>query len=337
MVSIVISVSERLDKFLNQDCTLHEIIFDFYLNFIPWINGQLWPLFALISVIFFTSRLANDSEIVAILSSGVSFKRLMVPYLISSCLLAAMFWYGKNYLIPRSTKVKNEFESKYFSKLQKQTLSNNVHFYVNPNEKVYIRYYKERDSTAYSFRLERFKEGNLVYILKSPKLKLKETPNVWTMQGYEERYFTGTSESFNLQKETHIDTALNFTPDDFVRHTKQMEMMTTSDLKDFIEIEKSRGLGSAKQFVTELQSRNASPFTLIILTMIGFALSSRKIRGGMGLNLAIGVVLGSLYVVLAQFSLVFANTLFSDSSIGVWIPNIIFSTVAVFLLFRASG
>lgn len=336
MVSVVIDLSERIAKLISQPCTLHEIVFDYYLNFIPYINGQLWPLFALIAVIFFTSRIANDSEIIAILSSGVSYYRILVPYLIASSIIAGLFWYGKNYLIPRSTKVKNEFETQYFTKSMKQVLSSNVHFFVNPNEKVYIRYYKEKDSTAHSFRLERIENGKLTYLLKASKLKLKELPDKWTTDSYEERYFDGDKEQYVIHKKTKLDTVFGFTPNDFVRHSKQKEMMTSGDLREFINIEKSRGLGAAKKFETELHRRNADPFTIIILTLIGFAVSSRKIRGGVGLNLSIGIILGALFVVIAQFSETFSTNLSMPPALGAWMPNIIFFIIAILLLRKNS-
>lgn len=336
MVSVVIDLSERIAKFLSMDCTWQEVIFDYYLNFIPYINGQLWPLFALIAVIFFTSRIANDSEIIAILSSGVSYYRILVPYLIASGIIASLFWYGKNYVIPRSTKIKNEFESKYITRSQKTVLSSNVHFFVNPDEKVYIRYYKQKDSTAHSFRLERIIDGKLTYVLKTNKLKLIEPPDRWGAKSYEERFFDGDRERFVIHKEAELDTTFGFTPDDFVRHSKQMEMMTTSDLREFISIERSRGLGTAKKFETELHRRNADPFTIIILTLIGFAVSSRKIRGGVGLNLAIGIVLGAIFVVVAQFSETFSTNLSLSPALGAWMPNIIFFVIAILLLRKNS-
>lgn len=336
MVSVVIDLSERIAKFISQPCTLHEIVFDYYLNFIPYINGQLWPLFALIAVIFFTSRIANDSEIIAILSSGVSYYRILVPYIVASSIIAGLFWYGKNYLIPRSTKIKNEFESTYLTHSQKQVLSSNVHFFVSPNEKVYIRYYKAKDSTAHSFRLERIEDGKLTYLLKAQKLKLKELPDKWTTDNYEERYFNGDNERYIIHKKTMLDTVFGFTPNDFVRHSKQKEMMTSGDLREFIEIERSRGLGAAKKYETELHRRSADPFTIIILTLIGFAVSSRKIRGGVGLNLALGIILGASFVVVAQFSETFSTNLSMSPALGAWMPNIIFFIIALVLIKKNS-
>lgn len=333
MVSVVMDIAERIQKLTSEDCTIQEIIFDYYLNFIPWINGRLWPLFALISVIFFTSRLAKNTEIVAILSSGVSFWRLSRPYLIASSFLALLYWYGINYVIPRASKVKTEFEATYLSKSERKTKSNNVHFYLNPKEKVYIRYYKKRDSTAHTFILERYdKYQRLEYLLKANKLKLHTYPNRWTLVNYEERHFNDLHEDFVIYKNESKDTTFNFSPDDFVTYAKQMEMMPTSDLRAFIQKERLRGLSTAKKFEVELHSRNADPFTIIILTFIGFALASRKVRGGMGFHLAFGVVLGSAFVIIQQFSETFSNNLSLSPALGAWIPNVVFASIAYWLI-----
>ena len=336
MVAVVIDVSDRIDKFIDQPCTLHEIIFDYYLNFIPWINGLLWPLFAMMAVIFFTSQMAKNSEIISILSAGVSYRRLMVPYLVSASIVAGLLWIGSNYIIPRSTKIKNEFESKYISKAQKKTLSNDVHFYLSPTEKVYIRYYRRKDSSAHTFRHETFDEnGELKEILKSSKLKLLEYPNKWQLENYEKRTFNGDLETMMRGGTDKMDTTFNFSPDDFVRHSKQMEMMTTGDLREFIKIERSRGLGTAKKFEVELYKRTADPFTIIILTFLGVIFASRKVRGGMGIHLALGIITGSLYVVLSKFAVTFSNNLSLSPLIGVWIPNIFFGILAIILFQRA--
>ena len=332
MVAIVIDFFEKVDKFLKDTVTTQEIILEYYLNFIPWINGLLWPLFALLAVIFFTSRLASNSEIIAILSSGVSYKRLMRPFLISACLIAGVHWVGKNYLIPKSNKIKGEFESEHIRKSNKKTLDDNTHFYLNPNEKVYIKYFRRYDSTANTFRLERFDEGKLTYVLKARKLKLKEKPNLWTLKDYEYHKFDGLQERMVINQGQTMDTTFNFTPEDFFRYSNQMEMMTTNDLRTFIEKEEGRGIDTATKFKTELYSRTADPFTIIILTLMGLAISSRKVRGGMGIHLAAGVILGSAFVIIQKFSMTFSINLGLHPLIGTWVPNIVFGIITIFLV-----
>ena len=327
--------AERINHFIGQDVTTREIVFDYYLPFIPWINGLMWPLFALLAVIFFTSRMASNSEIIAILSSGVSYYRLLVPFMISALIIASLLWYGNNYIIPNSTKVKNEFTAKYIKKSEQKTHSNHFHFFVNPDEKAYVRYYKKKDTVVNTFRLEKFKDGEIVEFTKAKKLTMKEYPNLWTMHDYEVRKCSGLQENLLIAKGAEKDTTLNFSPDDFVYYLKAMEMMTTSDLRSYIKQETSRGINAAKKYEIELFRRSADPFTILILTLIGVAIASRKIRGGMGLHLALGVTIGAAFVILAKFSATFVNNLSLSPALGVWLPNIIFSVVALWLLRRA--
>lgn len=335
MIAITIDFFEKVDKFMRDNVTTSEIIFDYYLNFIPWINGLLWPLFAMLAVIFFTSRMAKDSEVIAILSAGVSYYRMLVPFMVAATFIASLLWIGNNYVIPNSTKVKNEFESKYIKRSNKQTLSNDIHFYTQPNEKIYIRYFRLRDSTPQNFRLERFADQQLVYMLKARSLELKERPNLWTLNNYEIRTFNGLQESLVIGKGEKMDTILNFAPEDFIRYTKQMEMMTTDDLKTYIAAEQAKGIDTAKKFLVELHRRNADPFTIIILTLLGVAVASRKVRGGMGFHLAAGVVLGASFVVISKFSTTFSSNLSLSPMLGVWLPNIVFSIIAVVMIWKS--
>jgi len=333
MIAIAIDFFEKVDKFLKDTVTLHEIVFDYYLNFIPWINGLLWPIFVLISVIFFTSRMASDSEIVAMLSAGMSYRRIMRPFVISSVILASLLWIGRNYLIPQCTKVKNEFTSIHLKKSSRKALDDNTHFYLNPQEKIYIRYFRKSDSTAQNFILERFDEDSqLAFVLKARKLRYLSPPNNWRLEDYEYRKIEGMNEQLVLSHGGKLDTTFNFTPADFIRYKNQMEMMTTTDLRQFIQQEQERGIDTAKKYKTELYGRTADPFTIIIVTLIGLAIASRKVRGGMGLHLAAGVILGSAYVILSRFAMTFAINLDMPAMLGAWIPNIVFGVIAFFLI-----
>lgn len=333
--AIVMDFAERINHFVGQEVTTREIIMEYYLPFIPWINGLMWPLFALLAVIFFTSRMASNSEIISILSAGVSYNRLLVPYLFSAGILATILWFGNNYIIPNSTRIKNEFSAEHIKKSEIKTHSNNFHFFVNPDEKAYVRFYKSKDTSVHTFRLEKFKDGKLVDVLKAKKLTFKKAPNTWTMHNYERHKFDGLEESLVLNDGEEKDTIFNFSPDDFVYYAKEMEMMTTTDLKHYIDNERARGIDAARKYEIELYRRTSDPFTIIILTLIGVAISSRKTRGGMGLHLALGVVIGSAYVILAKFAATFVNNLNLSPGLGVWVPNIFFLIVAIYLVFRA--
>ncbi len=327
--------AERINYFVGGEATTREIIMEYYLPFIPWINGLMWPLFALLAVIFFTSRMASNSEIISILSSGVSYYRLLVPYFVSAMILATLLWIGNNYVIPNSTKVKNEFSAEHIRRSEIKTHSSHFHFFVNPSEKAYVRFYKSRDSSVHTFRLEKFDGAKLVQVLKAKKLTFKSPPNTWTMHDYEKHTYDGLDEQLILNHGETKDTILNFSPDDFVYYAKEMEMMTTTDLKNYIDKERSRGIGAARKFEIELYRRTSDPFTIIILTFIGVAIASRKTRGGMGLHLATGVIIGSAFVILAKFAATFVNNLNLSAGIGVWVPNILFSGVAFWLIYKA--
>ncbi len=332
MIAIVIDFSEKINKFLDADLGIMTVLTDYYVHFIPWLNGLMWPLFSLIAVIFFTSRIAKNTEIVAMLSSGISYYRIMVPYIVAASILAGLLWLGKNYVIPQSNKNKNDFEAEYVTRRTQKTINHDIHFFLKPEEKVYIRYYKTRDTTVQGFRLEKFQDGLLRKTLKAEKLLFKEAPTTWTIKDYEIRTFDGMDETVLIAKGETLDTILDITPADFVRNTKLMENMTTGDLKEYIQREKSRGLGAAKNFMIELHKRNSEPFSIIILTLMGMAIASRKVRGGMGLHLAIGIILGATFVIVSQFSATFSINLSMSPALGAWLPNILFGIVALILI-----
>jgi lipopolysaccharide export system permease protein len=335
MVAVTMNFFENVDKFLIPDISWKNIVFTYYLNWIPWINGLLWPLFALLSVIFFTSRLARDSEIISVLSSGMSYNRLLLPFLVAATFVSILLWIGNNYVIPNSSRIKNEFEGEYLRKSEKKTLSTDIHFYTSPNEKAYFRVYSSRDSTARNFRLEKFKNGKIIAVLKADNIKYKDKIKKWEMVDIEEHYFNGLSESLVIKKNQRLDTTLTFEPADFIRYNKQMEMLTSGELRDFIKAERKRGLDAAQKYRVELYRRTADPFTIIILTVIGVCVASRKVRGGLGWHLAIGVILGSIYVIVSKFSITFANNLSLHPGIAVWIPNVVFTFVSYYLYLKA--
>ncbi len=336
LIAVVIDFSEKVEKLLNPNLTLGQVLTEYYLNFIPWINGLLWPLFALLSVIFFTSRMAKNAEIISILASGVSYYRFLLPYFIAGSFLAALLWYGNNYVIPKSTKIKNEFESQYINKATKKSLGYNTHFFLNPQEKVYLRYYRSKDTTGTTFRFERFDDNkNLAYILKAAKITMHEAPNTWRLHDYEKRSFNGLKESVFNGKGKTLDTLLNLGPDDFMRNSKIMENMTSSDLREYIDIEKQRGLDTAQSMLIELHRRSADPVTILILTIMGASIASRKVRGGLGIHLASGVILGALFVVISRFSMTISSNLSINPALGMWLPNILFAILTIILISKA--
>lgn len=334
-VAVVMDLSENIDKFIRHELSVSTVLFDYYVYFIPWINGELWPLFAFLAVIFFTSRLARDSEIIAMLSTGMNYMRILRPMLLAGSLIAILHWVGENYVIPHSTFYKTEFENEYKKKV-KTALSNDAQFFISPQQKIYCNFYRKRDSTLSTFRLESFDdEGNLISMLKANKLKYNLEKDNWTANDYEIRSFNGKDELLVIGKGEKLDTALAITPADFIRHSKQMEIMTTPDLKEFVVAEKAKGLDSTNRYQIEAYKRSAAPFTIIILTLIGASIGTRKVRGGLGIHLAMGVSIGALFTLISKFAESFANTMSYAPLIGVWTPNIIFGLFSLYLLRKA--
>lgn len=335
MTAIVIDFSEKVGKFINESLTVREIMLDYYLNFIPWINGLLWPLFSLIAVVFFTSRMAKNSEILSILGAGVSYWRMLVPYLVAATIIAAILWFNNNYVTPRSTRIKNNFENTYIFKGNKKVSNENVHFFLAPDQKAFVRYFRLRDTSLMDFRIETFRDGKLYRILKAKRVKLKNLPDEWTLIDYSVRTIKGNREEYFNGKGMEKDTSLGFTPDEFIRYSNEMESMTSPELRAFIDYEASKGLGKSKKYLIELYRRTADPFTILILTLIGVSIASRKTRGGLGLHLAAGIVIGAAFVITSKFSVTFATSQQLNPLVGIWLPNIIFFLVAMYMVSRA--
>ncbi len=333
LIAIVIDFSEKVDDYLEDDIPAEAFLFDYYLNYIPYINSLLWPLYALIAVIFFTSRMAYNSEIISIFNSGVSFYRMMVPYLVSATIIAGMHFFGNHYIIPESNKGRIEFENTYIWKNNFENKTKDIHLFLNESEKIYIRRYSVRDSLGYDVTLEQFKDGALVSKLIGNRMEWNTEQQKWRIKNYRIRVMDGLEEEIIQGKS--IDTTLAIFPADLERRDNLKEAMTTPELLSFIDNEKKRGTGSHQKFEVERYRRTAEPFTIFILTLIGMAVASRKVRGGMGLHLALGAGLGGSYIFLSKFSMTFSTNAGLPPQIGVWVPNFIFIIITIYLLIKA--
>ena len=336
MIASIIDFSEKAKNFIEEPCTWDEILVDYYFGFWPYINALLLPLYALISVIFFTSRLATDSEIISILNAGVSFKRLLMPYMAAASLIAGVHLLANHFVVPIGNKSRLDFEHAYIWKHSDKGKTKNVHMFLGDREKVYIRYFSKKDSTAHDFRIEKFDEDlQLISYLHADKATWVDSTKKWRLRNYEQRTFRKTKEKFAVFKNKSIDTLLNLTPEDFVRFQNQKEMLASPELRYFIEAERGRGVSNTRIYEVELYRRTSEPITIIILTIIGVAIAARKVRGGIGLHLAIGIAIGAVFIFLSKFSVTFAvnNTL--PPMIGVWMPNIVFAGVAAYLMSKA--
>ena len=335
MISVIIDFSDKVEDFIEEEASIRQIIFDYYLNWVLWINGLLFPLGVLIAVVFFTSRMAFNSEIISIFNAGISFRRLMFPYLLAGGFLTALHLIGNHYVIPRANETHYNFQHTYIYKHSEKGKDNDIHLFVGPQKKVYVERYYKRDTSAKNLRIEKIENNQLTYLFKAGIAKWQGEPNKWKFKNYEIRTFNKNKESLLIAEGEELDTTLNLTHLDFIYYNEDKEMMTTPHLMSFMDVRRKKGKGNLKKYETELHRRTAEPFTILILTIIGLAVAARKVRGGMGLHLAIGVGIGALYIFLSKFSITFATNESLPPMLGVWMPNIIFFIVAIFLVSKA--
>ncbi len=336
LIAVVIDFSDRLDAFIKSEVAAKDVILSYYLHFVVFINGMLWPLFALISVIYFTSRLAKNSEILSILNAGVPFRRIMVPYLLGATIIFLIHLLANHYLVPLGSKIRIPFENENVWQNTNRTRTRNVHVMLDPSTKLYIRNYRQRDTTAIDLRIESYdQEGVLTKFLEAKRAKWKGMPNQWQLTDYLIHTFDGMDESVHSGKTKILDTVINITPSDLIRVKNQQQLFTTGELQDYLAKQRMRGIGGTRIFETELYRRTSEPVSIYILTLIGLAVASRKIRGGIGLHLAIGISLAAIFIVLTRFTMTFTNSESLGPILGVWLPNIVFSIVAAFLIKKA--
>lgn len=327
-IAIVFDMSENLDEFLSKDITWGTIISEYYLNFIPYFANLFSPLFTFIAVIYFTSKMASDTEIIAILSSGVSYKRLMRPYLVSAFVLAVFSFTLGNYVIPPANKTLNEFRQFYIDN-NMQTVSNerNIHRQIEPGVFIYMQSFNS-NNVGYRFTLEKFEDSKLVEKLTADNIRWNDESGKWVINNWWKRIIYEDHEEF--EKGYRMDTTLNMTPDDYVVMKNEMENFTTPALKAEIKEMKLRGVNTV-EWEIERHKRVANPFSAFILTIIGAGLASRKIKGGLGLHLGLGLLLSFSYILFMQVSTVFAISGNTPPLIAVWIPNVGYSIIAFFV------
>ena len=329
-ISIVFDVNENLSKFASFNAPLKAIVFDYYANFVPYFANLFSPLFVFIAVIFFTSKLAGNSEIIAMLAAGVSFKRLLRPYLISAALIAVVNYGLGAYIIPKGNIVKNDFETKY--KNRKQNLSAaNVQLMVGKGIIAYIQQYDDRSKTGYGFSLDKFENKKLVSHMTASTIRydsISDTRYHWKAMNYKIRTLKGLKEE--IKSGSQIDTLIMMEPMDLVFSKGQQETLTSPELRQYISKQIERGSGNVVQYEVEYHKRIASSFASYILTIIGVSLSSRKRKGGMGLYLGIGLALSFTYILLQTISATFAIQADTPPMLAVWIPNILYFFIAYF-------
>lgn len=335
LVAVAVDLSEKIEKFIVNKLSFTEVLTSYYIHFVPFINGLLWPIYALISVIFFTSRLAYNSEIIAMFNAGMSFRRLARPYMIGAGIFALGHLAGNHYFIPTANKQRLDFEHQYIWTTNEKGRSNDIHMFLKPGEKIFISFYRKADSSMVDVRLERYEGQQLTSILKARSAQWLSEKRAWRMRNYEIRQLDSLGEQYVSGLGSELDTVLNVEPADFVEYVDQKDMMTTPELIRYIDKLRTRGAGNARKYEVEKHRRSADPFTILILSLIGVAVASRKVRGGLGLHLAIGVGIGAVYIFLSRFSTTFAMNQSLSPLLGVWIPNLVFTGVSLWLASRA--
>ena len=329
-IAIVFDVNENLSKFSTYGAPLKAIAFDYYANFVPYFANLFSPLFVFIAVIFFTSKLAGNSEIIAMLAAGVSFKRLMRPYYLSAALIALVNYYLGAYIIPHGNIIRQDFEAKY-KNADKITSASNVQLMVGPGVIAYIQQYDDNTKSGYGFSLDKFDKKKLVSHMTASTIRydtISEDRFHWKAQNYKIRTLKGLREE--IKSGAVIDTVIHMEPMDLVFSKGQQETLTSDELRQYISKQTERGSSNVVQYEVEYHKRIATSFASFILTVIGASLSSRKRKGGMGVSLGIGLGLSFSYILLQTISATFAINADTPPILAAWIPNILYAIIAYF-------
>ena len=332
-IAVVFDFNERQDRFMSHNAPWDAIIFDYYLNFIPYFANLFSPLFVFIAVIFFTSKLAENSEIIAMFSTGMSFKRMLRPYMVSAGIIAVVTYCLGAYVIPQGSETRLDFEDKYY-KPRKANTARNIQLEIDSGVIAYIDRFEDYSKTGYRFSLDQFKGKQLVSHLTARSIVYDTTAvHKWTLRDYMIREMEGMTE--HIDKGARMDTVLQMDPSDLIIMKHQQEMMTSPELREYIRKQRQRGFANVKEFELEYHKRIATSFASFILTLIGVSLSSRKSKGGMGLHLGIGLALSFSYIMFQTVASTFAVNGNVPPMIAIWIPNVLYAFIAFFLYKRA--
>lgn len=329
VISVVIDITEKIDSFIASDASIYRIATVYYATFIPHIATLLGAYFILVAVVFFTSSLASRSEIVAMVSGGVSFYRLLVPYLVSASILAVIMFFANNYFIPDLNKIRIKFENEELSSFQSR-YEHAIHRKLDENTFIYLSNYNLQDSVGNRVSLEYYEDNKLQKKLLADKMIWDSEKKLWTLKKYMIRTFVDEGEI--IKRGGELDTVLRLGPSDFEQRIYFKDQMTTPELKAYIEELKLAGIDGLDYFELEKFRRTSTVFSIFILTIMGYSIASRKMRGGMGVHLVAAIIIGALFEVTMKFSTTFTTNADLSPFLGTWIPNIIFGIIAVFLV-----
>jgi len=331
-IAIVFDLTEKMDDFFEHQVPLQEIILDYYLPFIPYYMNMFSSLFIFISVIYFTSKMAGNSEIIAMQAAGVSYHRLMLPYGISAALLFALSLYLGGWIIPKSSERMLHFTDKYVEHFTTEN-ARNVQLEVEPGKVLYIESFQRRSGIGYRVSIEQFEGKTLVERITADRIYY-DSLEYWHLDTYMRRRFDAMREY--MDKGKRLDISLPIIPDELFITAQQAHQMTTPELRHYMDRQRARGSGNVKAFEVEYHKRWASPIGAFIMTLLGVTMSSRKVRGGMGKNLGIGVMLTAFYILFSTVSTTFSVNNVMSPFMAAWLPNILFLGLSIPLYIRAS-
>lgn len=329
----VIDFTEKMDKFAKHHLTSEQIL-GYYQDFIPWVMGLITPITVFIAIIYVTSRMASHTEIIAILSSGVSFRRMLLPYFLASMVIGSISFALNGWVIPKATKSRLAFELQYFNN-RYYFDARNIHLQVAPNIFLFIQNYNNVSNIGYQFTLEKFQNNELIEKLSADNIQWDSTKGKWKLTYWKVKkvgaIFTAEGQNNLSQLLTSgdvLDTALAITPKDFEAQERSYDGMTMGELDDHIAKLKFRGATGVRMYEVEKQIRYATPFTTFVLVFMGVTVSSRKSRGGTGLQIALGFVLAFIFILFFMLSRTFAEAGEITPFIAAWIPNVTFSVIS---------
>lgn len=333
VIIVVFDYNEKIDKFVTSNATMKEIVFDYYVNLAPYYANTFSALFVFISVIYFTSKLAENSEVIAMLASGVSFRRLIKPYMISAAVIAVMTYALSAYIIPRGNETRLGFEQRH-SNAKKVESGSNVQLKIDDNTIAFIERYENRNNMGWRFMLDKFEDKKLVSHMEAATITYNpDKPHTWTARRWLIRELKDDKEEIRESRKEPLDTILPFEPADFLISDGEEETMTSPELSVYIDKQQARGLANIRRFEIEYHKRIAMSFAAFIMTIIGVSLSSRKRKGGMGLSLGIGLALSFSYILFQTISSAFAEHM--PVALAVWLPNILYTILAIVLYRKA--
>lgn len=333
-IAIAIDVSEKVDRFLRHtDLSVGEIIKDYYFNFIVIFGNTFLPLALFIAVIFLTSKLASNTEIIAIHSAKISFTRFLKPYFIGATIITVFAFLMNHFIVPRSNKIYEEFSRTYLKKKKfNDDYLTNINLQLGSNDYIFIKNYRVKTNHGYDFSYEKFEGNKLTYKLFADNIRWKEKDSTFTLVNYRKRIILNDRDS--IESGSKLDTTFTFTPKDLVNVDYLAKEMTSFKLYEFINQSRERGVSNLNTYLVEFHKRTSLPISSYILTFIAVALASKKRRGGMGVNLAIGITLMFVYVFFLKIAEVLGAGSNTNSFIMVWSPNILFGALAIYLYFK---